>query len=72
LRIDSAPTVLRGGDREAFTPLRPAPLDHLAPVLRRHTHEESMRALSAPAVWLERHTHCRIPCNERKIAEKLK
>jgi hypothetical protein len=57
---------LRGGNREAFAPLRPAPFKHMAAVLRRHTHEESMRALSAPAVWLERHTHCRIPVTKER------
>src|SRR5207342_3201009 len=42
---------LRRGNREALAPLRPAPFEHLAAVLRRHTHEESMRAPSAPTVW---------------------
>jgi hypothetical protein len=63
---------LRGGNSQALAPFRPAAFQHLAAVLRGHAHEESVRALSAPAVWLERHTHCRIPCNEIKIAAKRK
>jgi hypothetical protein len=55
---------LRGGNREALAPLGAPPLKYLTPILRRHAHEESMRALAVPAVWLESYTHCRIPCGE--------
>ena len=63
---------LRGGNREAFTPLGAPPLQDEPTVLRRHAHEESVRALAAPAVWLESYAHYRIPWGERLTAEKLR
>jgi hypothetical protein len=57
---------LRGRNREALTPLGTAPLQDEPTVFCRHAHEESVRALAAPAVWLESYAHYRIPLG-RKI-----
>lgn len=38
----------------------------LSAVLGCHAHEESVRALAAPAVWLESYAHDRIPLGRQK------
>src|SRR6478672_8688046 len=66
----AAPTAaLRGGNRQAFTSLRPAALQHLASILGGHAHEKSVRALAAPAIWLKRYTHGHEPL-QRKERER--
>jgi hypothetical protein len=64
--LPAAARSLRGRNREAFTPLGAPPLQDEPTVFRRHAHEESVRALAAPAVWLESYAHYRIPLG-RKI-----
>ena len=64
---------LRGGNRQALTSLGAAPLQHLPAVFRGHAHEETVRALAAPAVWLERRTlmMSRTPARNRNVRRNL-
>jgi hypothetical protein len=65
-------TRLSGGDGQALAPFGATALQHQASILRRHAHEKAMRALATPDVGLESNTHCRIPCSEQIMAEKLR
>jgi len=56
---------LLAADRQALSPLGPPALQHEAPVLGAHAHQEPVGSLPAPRIWLKRPLSLHVPSLER-------